>query len=102
MERAEQVSGPLALVHGLDELERLGTLDSYAGEMTDATARLLAEGVDPLEVTQAVAHVNDVLTGRLLTLAEDRLGAPPYARALSWSLESTCSPRPCEPSASQE
>ena len=82
MERAEQVSGPLALVHGLDELERLGTLDSYATEMTDATARLLAEGVDPLEVTQAVAHVNDVLTSRLLTLAENQLGPPPFA--YSW------------------
>lgn len=81
MERAEQVSGPLTLVDGLGDLDRLEALDSYAPEMTDATARLLAEGVDVLEVTQAVAHANDVLTSRLLDLAEARLGPPPYAYA---------------------
>lgn len=81
MERAEQVSGPLTLARGLTDLERLDPLDSFAGEVTEATARLLLEGVDALEVTQAVAHVNDVLTSRLLELAEVRLGPPPYAYA---------------------
>ena len=32
-------------------------------------------------MTQAVAHVNDVLTSRLLDLAEERFGPPPYAYA---------------------
>lgn len=81
MERAEQVGGPLALVDGLEDLDQLTALDAYAAEMTDATARLLAEGMDVLEVTQAVAHGNDVLTSRLLDLAEKRLGPPPYAYA---------------------
>ncbi|HSE09991.1 MAG TPA: putative nucleotidyltransferase substrate binding domain-containing protein [Nocardioidaceae bacterium] len=82
MEIAEQVSGPLVLVRGLDDLDRLGGLDDYAREMTETTARLLAEGVDALEVTQAVAFVNDVLTSRLLELGEARLGPPPFA--YSW------------------
>lgn len=82
MERAEQVSGPLALVRALTDLDRIERLDSYAREMTEAAARLLGDRVDPLEVTQAVASVNDVLTSRLLGLAEERLGPPPYA--YSW------------------
>lgn len=82
MDRAEQMSGPLALVDGLDDLARLDPLASYAEEMTAATAGLLAEDVDVLEVTQSVAHANDVLTSRLLALAEERLGPPPYA--YSW------------------
>jgi CBS domain-containing protein len=81
VDRAEQVSGPLALVRGLDDLDRLDALDAYAPEMSGAAARLLAEGVDALEVTQAVASVNDALTSRLLGLAEARLGTPPYAYA---------------------
>jgi CBS domain-containing protein len=78
---AEQVSGPLTLVRGLTDLDRLEPLDTYAPAMTEAAARLLTDGVDALEVTQAVAHVNDVLTSRLLELGEVRLGPPPYAYA---------------------
>lgn len=78
---AEQVSGPLALAHGLTDLDRLEALDAYAPTMTEAAAQLLADGCDALQVTQAVAHVNDVLTSRLLGLAEGRLGPPPYAYA---------------------
>lgn len=81
MERAEQVDGPLVLLRGLDDLDRLDALDSYALEMTDAAERLLADGVDALEVTQTVASVNDALTSRLLGLAEARFGTPPYAYA---------------------
>ena len=81
MTGAEQMSGPLTLVRALDDLARLEALSSYAEEMTRATERLLDRGVDVLEVTQAVAHANDVLTSRLLTLAEQRLGPPPYAYA---------------------
>jgi CBS domain-containing protein len=82
VQRAEQVHGPLALARGLGDLDHLEDLDAYAAEMTAATARLLDDGVDPLEVTQAVAFVNDVLTTRLLELAEACLGPPPYA--YSW------------------
>jgi CBS domain-containing protein len=82
VEGAEQISGPFALALGLDDIDRLEPLDGFAAQMTTATEQLLADGVDALEVTQAVAHVNDVLTSRLLELAEARLGPPPYA--YSW------------------
>ena len=81
MDRDGLVAGPLGLARGLDDLDRLEALDSYAAQMTAATARMLDDGVDALEVTQAVARANDVLTSRLLDLAEARLGAPPYACA---------------------
>ena len=81
MEHTEQVLGPLTLAHRLTDIDRLEPLGSYATQMVQATAEMLAAGVDALEVTQAVAHVNDVLTSRLLELAEARLGRPPYAYA---------------------
>jgi CBS domain-containing protein len=82
VEGAEQISGPFTLALGLGDIDHLEPLDGYAQEMTAATEQMLADGVDALEVTQAVAHVNDVLTSRLLELAEARFGPPPYA--YSW------------------
>ncbi len=82
MARTEQVGEPLALVEDLGDLDRLEPLDAYAPAMTRATAALLDAGTDALDVTRAVADVNDVLTSRLLELAEARLGPPP--RAYSW------------------
>lgn len=81
MELAEQVNSPLALVRDLRGLDRLEALDGYSREMTEAIACLLADGVDALQVTQAVAAVNDALTSRVLELAEWRLGPPPFAYA---------------------
>ncbi len=78
----EQISGPLQRVRDLECIDRLGVLDQYGPEMTEATARLLAGDADPLEVTQAVALGNDQLTARLLDLAQARLGPPPFA--FSW------------------
>jgi CBS domain-containing protein len=82
VQRVEQLRGPWELVQGLADLERLETLDGFAAALREATAELLDAGADPLEVTQAVAAVNDALTTRLLRLAETRLGPPPYA--YSW------------------
>ena len=74
MQRVEQLRGPWALVQGLADLDHLDPLDGYAVALREATAELLDADVDPLEVTQAVASVNDALTTRLLQLAEARLG----------------------------
>ena len=82
MQRVEQLRGPSALVQGLADIDHLDPLDGYAGALREATAELLDADVDPLEVTQAVASVNDALTTRLLQLAEARLGPPPHA--YSW------------------
>jgi CBS domain-containing protein len=82
VELAEHVSSPLALVRDLPTIDGLGALDDYSREMTEVIAGALDEGADSLQVTQAVAGVNDVLTSRLLELAESRLGTPPFA--YSW------------------
>ena len=81
MEHAEQFLGPVRLARRVTDVDSLHLLDSYASRMVEATGGMLAEGADALEVTQEVAHVNDVLTSRLLGLAEARLGPPPYAYA---------------------
>lgn len=81
MELAEQVRSPLELVRGLSSIDHLEALDGYCREMTESIGRLLDDGVDALQVTQAVASVNDVLTSRLLEFAERRLGRPPCAYA---------------------
>jgi len=81
VQRVEQLRGPLELVRGLADLDHLDRLDGFAVNLREAIAELLAGDVDPLQVTQAVASVNDALTTRLLRLAEARLGPPPYAYA---------------------
>ncbi|MFP5334031.1 MAG: putative nucleotidyltransferase substrate binding domain-containing protein [Actinomycetes bacterium] len=81
MELTDEVREPLELARGLGGVLHLAPLDGYADAMTRATSRLLDDGADALHVTQAVAAVNDVLTSRLLALAEAHLGPPPFAYA---------------------
>lgn len=81
MELADEVSTPLALVHDLGDIADLRPLEAFPGEMTETIARLLEAGTDVLQITRAVADVNDALTARLLELAENRLGRPPFAYA---------------------
>lgn len=82
MQRVEQLRAPLELVAELTALEHLDRLDGFAVVLRDSIAEVLATDADPLEVTQAVAAVNDALTTRLLRLGEERLGPTPYA--YSW------------------
>ncbi|WP_460798677.1 putative nucleotidyltransferase substrate binding domain-containing protein [Nocardioides pacificus] len=77
VQRVEQLRGPMELVEALHDLDRLDPLDGFGLVLRDATADLLAAEVDSLQVTQAVAAVNDALTRRLLVLGEARLGPPP-------------------------
>jgi CBS domain-containing protein len=78
VELFDAVAPPLRLVDGLTRLDALDDLDGYAGEILAVVQRLLADpDVDVLAVTQAIAHVNDALTRRLLELAETALGPPP-------------------------
>jgi CBS domain-containing protein len=42
-----------------------------------AVRQLLADDADALQITQTLAHVNDTLTKRLVSLAETELGRPP-------------------------
>ena len=70
-------AGPLRVIDELSAIHRPEPLDAYQRELVALVGRLLADGVDALEVTQAVAGVNDILTTRLLRLAEAELGPPP-------------------------
>jgi len=83
----DQLWRPLGLVGGLDRIDRLEALDGYRTEVVAVLDDLLgnadagAPDVDVLAAVRAVAYVNDVLTRRLLVLAEHRLGPPPCAYA---------------------
>jgi CBS domain-containing protein len=77
MELLDQVASPLRVIDGIASIERLEPLDGYQGEIMAVVRQLLAYDADVLEITQAVAHVNDALTRRLLSLAEAALGPPP-------------------------
>jgi CBS domain-containing protein len=74
-------SGPLRLVEQVCHIDKLAPLDGYQAEMVTVVERLLAESVDVLQITQAVARANDILTIRLLRLAENELGQPPCGYA---------------------
>jgi CBS domain-containing protein len=76
-----QAPGPMQVVQAVNRIDEIGSLDGYHGEMVTAVGRLLADGVDVLQVTQVVARVNDMLTRRLLGLAETELGQPPCGYA---------------------
>lgn len=82
MELLDQVAPPLRLVDSLSRLDELEALDGYQDQILTVVRELLSDDdVDVLDVTQAIAHVNDALTVRLLRLAEVELGPPPCAYA---------------------
>lgn len=73
----EQLATPLRALDELRSIARPEPLDGYRQLLVELVAGLLAEGADAVEVTQAVARVNDTLTARLLALAEAELGPVP-------------------------
>jgi CBS domain-containing protein len=77
----EGVRAPLLVVEALRSLDDLAALDGYTSGMVASAQGLLLEQVDALEITAALADVNDTLTRRLVELAEARLGPPPCAYA---------------------
>jgi CBS domain-containing protein len=76
-----QAAGPLRVVEAVCRIDEIAPLDGYQREMVGLVGRLLADGVNVLQVAQAVARVNDILTTRLLRLAETELGQPPCGYA---------------------
>ena len=74
-------AGPLRVVEAVHRIDDIAPLDAYQSEMVTVVGRLLSDGEDVLEVTQIVARVNDILTTRLLHLAEAELGQPPCTYA---------------------
>jgi CBS domain-containing protein len=82
MDLLDQLKGPLHVVAGLRDVRDLDALDGYSDEVLAVVVRLLDGSVDVLAVTQAIAHVNDELTTRLLELGEAELGPAP--REYAW------------------
>ena len=76
-----EAAGPLLVVDAVRRIDDLAPLDGYRREMVTVVARQLADGVDVHQVTQTVADVNDILSTRLLGLAETELGPPPCGYA---------------------
>lgn len=77
MDLVRLAPGPLRVIEELRVLDRPEPLGHYRDEVVALTSSLLAEGVDPLDVTQRIAAANDALTRRLLVLAEADVGPPP-------------------------
>ncbi len=77
----ESVASPLRVIDEIPSIRRLEPLDTYRGELVALIRLLLADGVDALEVTRTVGHLNDTLTSRLVSLAEAELGPPPCRHA---------------------
>jgi CBS domain-containing protein len=82
MDLLDQLQGPLRVVAGLRDVRDLDALDGYSDEVLGVVVRLLDASADVLAVTQAIAHVNDELTTRLLELGEAELGPAP--REYAW------------------
>ena len=77
MDLLDQVATPLRVIDEVRGIDRLEPLDGYQREVVAVVRQLLADDADALEITHALAHVNDTLTKRLLMLAETALGRPP-------------------------
>jgi CBS domain-containing protein len=70
-----EATGPL--VAWVGDLDRLDGLAGYGSRLARLAECLVRAGVEASEVVQVVTAVNDLLTVRLLQLAEIRLGPPP-------------------------
>ena len=78
MEAPQRGPTPVLAIDAVPGIDRLEPLDAYQGQVLDLIRSGLADGVDVLDVSGAVADVNDSLTRRLLVLAEAHLGAPAW------------------------
>jgi CBS domain-containing protein len=76
MESPQHGPAPVRVIDELAGIDRLEPLDAYQGQVLDLIRSGLADGVDAVDVSGAVADANDSLTRRLLDLAETHLGPP--------------------------
>ena len=76
MESPQHGPAPVRVIDELERIDRLGPLDAYQGQVLELIRSGLADGVDAVDISGAVADANDALTRRLLDLAEAHLGPP--------------------------
>jgi CBS domain-containing protein len=72
-----QAKGPFYLLRRVESLERRGALADYAEEITAMAGALFRSGLDATQIARVIASVNDALARRLISLAEEELGAAP-------------------------
>lgn len=70
-------SFPLRALLDFQDISRLDPLAGYQEQLLDVIGERLAQGDDVLAVTAAIADANNLLTRRLLDLAQVDLGPPP-------------------------
>ena len=76
MESPQHGPAPVRVIDELERIDRLGPLDAYQDQVLELIRSGLADGVDAVDISGAVADANDALTRRLLDLAEAHLGPP--------------------------
>ena len=74
---AEGTEAARALLRWIDELDRLDGLAEYSSRLARLAGYLVRGRAEASGVLRAATAANDVLTVRLLALAEGRLGPPP-------------------------
>jgi CBS domain-containing protein len=74
---AHDGSFPLRALLDLSDIDRPEPLAGYQDQLLDVISSRLARGDDVLAVTAAIADANNLLTRRLLDLAQAHLGPPP-------------------------
>ncbi|MBI5067775.1 MAG: CBS domain-containing protein [Deltaproteobacteria bacterium] len=71
------VSGPVAMLRGVERLASRDALPGYADRMTEMVSALLAGGLEATVIAGLVARLNDALLRPILRWAEADLGPPP-------------------------
>jgi len=74
-------ANPVYLVGDVHKAASAEALAEIGGRVPELQAQLVAAGANERQIGEALATVNDAITGRLLALAEAKLGAPPVRYA---------------------
>jgi CBS domain-containing protein len=73
--------GPVAAIRAVERLSSRDGLAGYGARVAEMVSALLAARLDPVNIAQLVARLNDALLRPILRWAEADLGPPPAAYA---------------------
>jgi len=72
-----QSRSPMLVLGRIRAIERPADVQGYSAEIAGTAGAMFADGVEPVRIARVIASLNDALCGRLLRIAEERLGPPP-------------------------
>lgn len=72
-----QAHSPMLLLGRIRTIDGVAELSGYRDEIAATVRALLSDGVVATRISRVVATLNDALSGRLIKLAEQRIGPPP-------------------------